>query len=346
MSCKAVMVRCASMRCVAGCRLPAPGHAAGLRCAVVAAGSGGGGGDGSTVARSTVALLLPVFVAASSDDRAGRLLPCCSQRPPALARQACCCLSQRPLRALHCPSIGVAAGAGWPQAKRSGAVGSGSACGSSSSGLLARCPGHLFPCDRMGHLDGSRTCGLPCLLGGASQSHASVSCGRGGRPQAPPVHGRSMPLCTAKAVAPCSEEPIPALVKPCSCRGRPVSDLAAQTAPPAIRLMLRGAVFGALSFFFVLPWAAMAASGSWRAGLSYFLPSMCMVRVFYCGVNCCAHPPSGRRLLGFYTRLTASRPDCGEHRRGGAHLAGGQTAGCLWIDGRQQPVAHGSQPGR
>lgn len=63
-----------------------------------------------------------------------------------------------------------------------------------------------------------------------------------------------------------------------ACSGRPVADFSLKTAPPAIRLLVRCTMFGALACFFLLPWAAMAASGAWKAGLVYFLPSMAMVR--------------------------------------------------------------------
>ncbi|KAI7845019.1 hypothetical protein COHA_001385 [Chlorella ohadii] len=56
--------------------------------------------------------------------------------------------------------------------------------------------------------------------------------------------------------------------------GRPVADFSLKSAPPAIRLFMRGVMLGALACFIPLPWAAMAASGAWQAGLTYFLPNM------------------------------------------------------------------------
>ncbi|PRW56828.1 NUDIX hydrolase [Chlorella sorokiniana] len=58
--------------------------------------------------------------------------------------------------------------------------------------------------------------------------------------------------------------------------GRPVADFSVKSAPPTIRLLVRGTMFGALACFFLLPWAAMALSSSWAAGLTYFLPSMAL----------------------------------------------------------------------
>lgn len=64
---------------------------------------------------------------------------------------------------------------------------------------------------------------------------------------------------------------------PCLRSGRPVADFSLKSAPRAIRLLVRGVMLAALASFFLLPWAAMAASGSWRAGLTYFAPSMTLV---------------------------------------------------------------------
>ena len=47
-----------------------------------------------------------------------------------------------------------------------------------------------------------------------------------------------------------------------------------KNAPPAQRRLLLGAILGLLVTVFLLPFVAMAASGSWRAGLIYFLPNM------------------------------------------------------------------------
>ena len=66
------------------------------------------------------------------------------------------------------------------------------------------------------------------------------------------------------------------LPAPPACSGRPVADFSLKSAPPAIRLFMRGVMLGALACFIPLPWAAMAASGTWQAGLTYFLPNMVM----------------------------------------------------------------------
>lgn len=55
-----------------------------------------------------------------------------------------------------------------------------------------------------------------------------------------------------------------------------MADFSLKSAPPAIRLFMRGVMLGALACFIPLPWAAMAASGAWQAGLTYFLPNMVM----------------------------------------------------------------------
>lgn len=74
--------------------------------------------------------------------------------------------------------------------------------------------------------------------------------------------------------------------------GLPVSDVQAkETASPGMRRLLAAVVLGALLTIFVLPWLAMWASGSWSAGLTYFLPSMVMVRLPAC------LPSRARRLL-------------------------------------------------
>lgn len=52
----------------------------------------------------------------------------------------------------------------------------------------------------------------------------------------------------------------------------------AKGAPPAQRTLLISVVLSLLAVIFVLPWAAMAVSGAWRAGAVYFLPLMLQAR--------------------------------------------------------------------
>ena len=56
--------------------------------------------------------------------------------------------------------------------------------------------------------------------------------------------------------------------------GRPVSDMQTKAAPSGHRRLVRGLVLAILLTVYVLPWGAMAASGAWRPGLTYFLPVM------------------------------------------------------------------------